>query len=79
MSGAALTSCAACSASVPASPRAIGPVSAESPIRKTLSSAACSRGESTRAGCSTPLRASSSIDWATRVTRWFDPCESAAW
>ena len=41
---------------MPASPRETGPVSAASPERSALSSAACSSGESTRPGSGTPAR-----------------------
>ena len=50
MSGVRLWSCRRCSATVPASPRATGPVRAASPARRALSSAAETSGPSTRAG-----------------------------
>src|SRR3954447_5521763 len=68
-----------CARTVPASPRATGPVRAASPRRSALSSAAPSNGPSIRVGCSTPTSLRRSAAWATSVTRLLAPNARAAW
>ena len=63
-----------CRATVPASPRDTGPVSAASPSRRALSSAARSSGASTFSGWTTPASRSRSSASLTSVTRWLAPC-----
>src|SRR3954451_137616 len=68
-----------CARTVPASPRATGPVRAASPWRSALSSAAPSSGPSIRRGSSMPAATSRSAATLTTVTRLFAPNASAAW
>src|SRR6478609_7551788 len=66
-------------ATVPASPRATGPVRADSPEASAFSRVARSSGPSIRSGASTPTSRSSCEACATSVTMWFEPCARAAW
>ena len=72
ISGESRSSSRRCAATVPASPRATGPVRAASPERRALSSAARQqRARGPGRGSSTPACAAPACACATSVTRWF--------